>query len=298
LPGANEAAAAGWAERVRKAIAQTPLVVGTDQISLAASFGVAERTGVEQNELIQQADQALRDAKASGRNRVITSQGLGTADRDTHPLRKYAVLFKDLTARDVMTSPVTCLNRDTAVADAADLLLSRHVSSSPVVNADGTLAGIVAERDIMEALGFSDGWHAPVERFMVPRVIQYDPETPAAVIFDFLCRVQIHRVVITQDGKPVGLVSRGTFLRWVQNYVQALARSFADENARPRLLETAKALKREAHSLHDELHSNTDGLLTPIVSSISTMQDIMSDLLSWARYSQPNPEVAHSAPAK
>ena len=36
-------------------------------------------------------------------------------------LRKYAILFKDLTARDVMTSPVTCLNRDTAVADAAEV---------------------------------------------------------------------------------------------------------------------------------------------------------------------------------
>ena len=91
------------------------------------------------------------------------------------------------------------------------MLLCRKVSSAPVVNADGSLAGIVAERDIMEALGFSDGWSAPVERFMKTGVIQYEPETPAAMIFEFLCRVQIHRVVIVENTRPVGLISRGTF---------------------------------------------------------------------------------------
>ena len=133
---------------------------------------------------------------------------------------------------------------------------------------------------------------------MMPRVIQYEPDTPAAEIFEFLCRVQIHRVVITQQGRPVGLISRGTFLRWVQNYVRALARSFADENARPRLLKTADALSHQAHRLRDELHANTDELVAPIVSGVSSMQDIMSDLLSWARYSQAHPDVEDYLPSQ
>lgn len=291
LPGADELAAAQWAERVRQTIANNPLGVGSAQVVMTASFGVAERDGARPDELIKSADRALRDAKGLGRNRVVSSERLGSPARTGSPMRKYSVLFQNLTARDVMTSPVTCLNRDTAVADAANLLLSRHVSSAPVVNADGTLAGIVAERDIMEALGFADGWHAPIERCMMPRVIQYDPDTPAAEIFEFLCRVQIHRVVITQQGRPIGLISRGTFLRWVQNYVRALARSFSEENARPRLLKTADALSVEAHRLRDELHASEDELLEPIVSGVSSMQDIMADLLSWARYSQINPDV-------
>jgi two-component system cell cycle response regulator len=296
LPCADGAAAVSWAERVRQAISESPLNVGSAQIPITASFGVAERNGSQSDEFIKNADQALRDAKGRGRNRVVLSQLFGAGQSDDHPMRKYAVLFQSLTARDVMVAPVTCLNRDTAVADAANLLLSRHISSAPVVNADGTLAGIVAERDIMEALGFSGGWHAPVEQCMVSRVIQYGPDTPAAEIFQFLCRVQIHRVVISQNGRPIGLISRGTFLRWVQNYVSALARSYSDENARPRLLETADALTHQAHRLRDDLHAADDELLAPIVSGVSSMQDIMADLLSWARFSQTHPSVVSSQP--
>jgi hypothetical protein len=137
----------------------------------------------------------------------------------------------------------------------------------------------------MEALGFTDGWSAPVERFMKQGVIQYEPDTPAAVIFEFLCRVQIHRVVIVQDKKPVGLISRGTFLRWAQNFVQTQASTFVETNARPQLLEAAGALTRRAHDLQEELHTGEEPL-APVVSGVSCMQDIMSDLLLWARCSQ------------
>ena len=80
---------------------------------------------------------------------------------------------------------------------------------------------MVSERDIMLTVGVSDNWNAPVERFMSEGVIQYTPSTPASVIFDFLCRVQIHRVVIVDDLKPVGLIGRSTFLRWAENHLAA-----------------------------------------------------------------------------
>jgi two-component system, cell cycle response regulator len=285
LPNTDQTAAVTWAERVRKAIAARPLNSGPHLVRLTASFGVAERDEGRQEDLILRADHALRDAKASGRDRVVAWTKPGSPPSEVQRMRKYSSLFKTLTARDLMSSPVTCLRRETLVADAADLLLCRKVSSAPVVNADGSLAGIVAEREIMEALGYTDGWSAPVERFMKQGVIQYEPDTPAAVIFEFLCRVQIHRVVIVQDKKPVGLISRGTFLRWAQNYVQTEAPTFVDTNARPQLLEAAGALTRRAHDLQEELHAGEEPLV-PVVSGVSCMQDIMSDLLLWARCSQ------------
>jgi signal-transduction protein with cAMP-binding, CBS, and nucleotidyltransferase domain len=159
-----------------------------------------------------------------------------------------------------------------------------------VVNPDGSLAGIVAEREIMEALGFADGWTAPVERFMKSGVIQYEPQTPAALIFEFLCRVQIHRVVIASEGRPVGLISRGTFLRWAQNYIQSHPSTFVEENARPQMLEAAGALTRRAHVLEDELRSEAEEPLAPVVSGISSIQEIMADLLLWARSSHGRPQ--------
>jgi diguanylate cyclase (GGDEF)-like protein len=289
LPNTDEADAVKWAERVRQAIGSRPVTATTQTVRLSASFGVAVRGDDREEELVLRADHALRDAKSAGRDRVIAWGEPATVRSELQRMRKYASLFRNLAARDLMSTPVTCMLRDTPVADAADLLLCRKVSSAPVVNADGSLAGIVAEREIMEALGFSDGWSAPVERFMKPGVIQYEPDTPAVVIFEFLCRVQIHRVVIVQDKKPVGLISRGTFLRWAQNYVQANTPTFVETNARPQMLEAADALTRRAHTMQDELHSASEEPLAPVVSGISSMQDIMSDLLLWARCSQGTP---------
>jgi len=298
LPGTEEAAAAKWAQRVRQAINSKPLIVDDRSIRLTASFGVAGRGNARQDELVTRADHALRDAKSGGRDRVAAWREEGTTASDIEKMQKYSRLFRGLSARGMMSTPVTCLERHTPVNNAAELLLCRKVSSAPVVNADGSLAGIVAERDIMEALGFSDGWSAPVERFMKTGVIQYEPETPAAVIFEFLCRVQIHRVVIVENTRPVGLISRGTFLRWAQNYVQTNGPSFVEENARPQMLQAADALTRRAHYLQDELHSSSEPPLVPVVSGISSMQDIMSDLLLWAHCSQGTPQVEQCSPVQ
>jgi diguanylate cyclase (GGDEF)-like protein len=298
LPGTDEAAAAKWAQRCRQVIKDQPLLVGQQSVSITASFGVAGRGNARQEDLITRADHALRDAKSSGRDRVVVWHADGPAASNIERMQKYSSLFRGLAARDLMSTPVTCLHRQTAVNNAAELLLCRKVSSAPVVNDDGSLAGIVAERDIMEALGFSDGWSAPVERFMKTGVIQYDPQTPAAVIFEFLCRVQIHRVVIVEDTRPVGLISRGTFLRWAQNYIQTNGPSFVDENARPQMLEAAGALTRRAHCLQDELHSSPEQPLVPVVSGISSIQDIMADLLLWARCAQGAPQTEEFSPVQ
>jgi two-component system, cell cycle response regulator len=283
LPDTDESAAVTWAQRVRQAIAAKPLVVGSDSVQLTASFGVAGRGDARQNELVERADHALREAKSAGRDRVVAWRQAESAGNDLQRMRKCASLFRNLCARDLMSAPVTCLQRSAPVADAADLLLCRKVSSAPVVNPDGSLAGIVAEREIMEALGFTDGWSAPIERFMKQGVIQYDPYTPAVVIFEFLCRVQIHRVVIVDNMRPVGLISRGTFLRWAQNYVQANGPSYVEENARPQLLQAAGALTRRAQDLNDELQCTSEEPLVPVLSGVSSMQEIMEDLLVWAR---------------
>jgi len=173
-----------------------------------------------------------------------------------------------------MTAPITCLSRSTPVAEAANLLLSRTISSAPVINADGSLAGIVTERDIMENVGVNDNWSAPVERFMNEGVIQYDPHTPASAIFDFLCRVQIHRVIVVDEGRPIGLISRGTFLRWAQNHLKTGGHSQAQGDA---------------------LDSSTGELLAPVISEVRSTQAVVADLSSWSRGSQvPSSDALHA----
>ena len=49
---------------------------------------------------------------------------------------------------------------------------------------------------------------------MRSNVVSYEEETPIRVIYDFLCRVSIHSVVITKDGHPTGTISQNSLLQW------------------------------------------------------------------------------------
>lgn len=62
------------AERARKAVAGSPVLLGDTQIETTISIGVAERQpGQTRDEVIAAADEAMYRAKSGGRNRVVAS---------------------------------------------------------------------------------------------------------------------------------------------------------------------------------------------------------------------------------
>ena len=73
LPNTELAASIPVAERLRKAIEETPLPVAEQQLSLTASLGISSYLlgeDVSLEELVQRADHYLYQAKQEGRNRV------------------------------------------------------------------------------------------------------------------------------------------------------------------------------------------------------------------------------------
>ncbi|MFF5075555.1 GGDEF domain-containing protein [Actinoplanes sp. NPDC000266] len=74
LPQTTEAEAAAIAERVRQQIADRPVLLPTGPVPITASIGVANsRHGGDDDMLVERADQALYEAKRSGRNRVAVA---------------------------------------------------------------------------------------------------------------------------------------------------------------------------------------------------------------------------------
>lgn len=139
-------------------------------------------------------------------------------------------------AKDVMTSPVLTVAPETSVTEVAKLLLERHISAAPVVDAQGHLLGIVSEGDLMrrqesgterhpswwlsllsdpqdEAREYrkSHGLHA--RDVMSRQVVSVDGETPLYEIADLLERHRIKRVPVVRDGQVVGIVSRANLLQ-------------------------------------------------------------------------------------
>lgn len=76
MPDCSALSARERAERIRQAIAATPLWGETRQVIITASFGVAssDRSGYDLRQLIIDADNALYQAKRDGRNRVVYSE--------------------------------------------------------------------------------------------------------------------------------------------------------------------------------------------------------------------------------
>ena len=140
-------------------------------------------------------------------------------------------------ASDIMTSKVISVQLDGRIEDAVRAMLDNHVSALPVVDADGTLKGLLSEGDLMRRVRGSDGprrsWWLdllggsatdPVKDFiqirsqsiddvMTQAVVSVEEDTPIADIARLLEKHRIKRVPVLRSGRVVGIVSRANLLR-------------------------------------------------------------------------------------
>jgi CBS domain-containing protein len=143
-----------------------------------------------------------------------------------------------------MTSPAFTVAPEATMAEIASLLAAKHISAVPVCAADGTLAGIVGEGEILKPfresvrarrdlwLGvLAEGSDLPQDFLdylrrdtrtaadvMVHTVVTADEHTTLSELAELLLKQGVRRLPILRDGKVVGIVSRA-------DLVAAIARS-------------------------------------------------------------------------
>ena len=298
LPETKEHDAALWAERIRKRIASLVLPAGGKELRITCSFGTAQNHDDTQTaeQLVDQADQALLCAKRSGRDRVVRFESLcDSSELELEKSGSQESLFRGITARHVMTPVVACLREEDTIGQAAEFFLRSRINSAPVADRNGLLSGILSEKDLMAALVSLECWHRPIREVMKPNVICYEEDTPIRTIYEFLCRVTIRRVVIADQGRPTGTISRGTLLRWFRNLVITkglLGQSDQPEGkhepdpyrSKERLSETTRELAGQVGALDGHLRENAEDLAPHIVGGVTRMQELLDDLLAYSRY--------------
>jgi CBS domain-containing protein len=121
--------------------------------------------------------------------------------------------------RSIMSpAPATC-SPDDSLNRAAQIMWDINCGAVPVVSANGSVVGIITDRDICMA-SYTRG--EPLSACRVGSAMSSQPllcfaHDPIDRVFDIMTKHQVRRVVVTDDaGQVSGLVSLADLARWVQ----------------------------------------------------------------------------------
>ncbi len=141
-----------------------------------------------------------------------------------------------MNAADVMTRHVISVPPDASIEDAVKLMLDRRISGLLVVDAAGTLAGVVTEGDLLRRSELGTGRHRSwwlsllvspgrqaedfthahgrkVSDVMTTDVVSVDADASLPEIVEVMEKHRIKRVPVTHQGKVIGVCSRADLLR-------------------------------------------------------------------------------------
>jgi len=135
-----------------------------------------------------------------------------------------------LMAQDIMTKPVQFLEADMDLIQAATFLAEKRFSGAPVVDANGSIIGVLSEKDFLAKMGLGQPLsfmqivahcltnkgcmatalrnHA-VSEIMTTPAITAGPEITIGAISALFIDKQINRLpIVDTNGRPQGIVTR------------------------------------------------------------------------------------------
>ena len=130
--------------------------------------------------------------------------------------------------RGVMNPHVVSVEEDCPVALACRLLSRHNVGALPVCSEDGTLRGIVTDRDIVLrcVAPEEDPADTCVGDIMTRQPATVTPGDDCARALRTMARNQVRRLPVVERGRLVGMVSLGDLIRrkdWEVEAAQALS---------------------------------------------------------------------------
>ncbi|WP_158265429.1 diguanylate cyclase [Blastopirellula marina] len=291
LPETSSAQAYIWADNIRKRIAATEVILDAAVVNVTISLGLAEPLSEMEDlsDLIEVADHCLLEAKSKGRNQIVAFNELRESVCND-PSGHLESIFQGAIAADAMTPVVSTVTPQSSVFDISQFFLDYRIPSAPVVDDEGTLVGIVSEKDLMSVAVRSNPHEIEISEVMRRNLICYPPSISLRVVWEFLNRVSIRTVLITENGKAVGVLSRQSILRWFANTAwkrkdHGNSLAFQDEQeqrlAMRRLEQAAKILAETSRQLTYDVETRTpDEHGAMVIGTVSKMQDLMVELLA------------------
>ena len=116
-----------------------------------------------------------------------------------------------MNVKDCMSTNVIAVSPEESVAVAARLMARHNVGALPVRARDGSLCGIVTDRDmILRCVALNrPAEETSVARVMTARVTAVSPNASLTQAADTMAREQVRRLPVVEGRRLVGIVSLG-----------------------------------------------------------------------------------------
>ena len=156
-------------------------------------------------------------------------------------------------AHQIMTRPVITILPDAPITEAAAIMLQRHISGLPVVDAAGKLVGILSEGDFIRrseigtqrrrgrflrlilgpgqaATDFVHEHGCKVSEVMTTELVTITEDTSLETIVALMEKNKLKRLPVIRDGRVVGIVSRANLLQAVASLARQIPDPTADDD--------------------------------------------------------------------
>jgi len=116
--------------------------------------------------------------------------------------------------RDIMTSTVRTLHRDTVISDVEKVFLTNKIGGAPLVDDSGIAVGFISKSDIsrFDSTG-DDPFYARAHEIANPKVIATAPSASIAQAAQLMLDEHVHHLVVMDGQNIVGVLSAFDFVR-------------------------------------------------------------------------------------
>jgi len=132
-----------------------------------------------------------------------------------------------LTIAEVMEGNLAVVSPETPIRVALTLMIANRISSVPVVDADRRIVGALNERDLMKV--FYEPGADRVERVMTRNPVTFAIDAPLVDVVDRLMASDFRRVLIHENERLVGVITRSHLMPALLDALEGIARSRDEE---------------------------------------------------------------------
>jgi CBS domain-containing protein len=156
-------------------------------------------------------------------------------------------------AHQIMTRPVIAVTPETTIVEAANIMLQKHISGLPVVDATGKLVGVVSEGDFIRrseigtqrkrgrwlrfilgpgksASDFVHEHGRKVSEVMTKTPLTITEDTALEEIVELMEKNNVKRLPVIREDRVVGIVSRANLLQAVASLAREVPDPTADDD--------------------------------------------------------------------